>query len=102
MTTTDAFTQAAHAEAERIYPNHDTDTLESRGLDGFAMGAIWARTYLAAQEPTDAEVEAAATALLAFVHNQPVDRIREFYKVLDRVGHWSMQARVALAAARKA
>ena len=52
-------------------------------------------TYL-----TDAEVQGAAIALLAFIHNEPVERIREVYGVLDRDGHWSTQARVALSAAR--
>ncbi|MFI8778245.1 hypothetical protein ACIGH6_14330 [Brachybacterium paraconglomeratum] len=64
MNTTNPFTEAARAEAERRWPRAQTD---GRPLSaharmnrriGFEIGALWA----AAQEPTDAEVEAAATA----------------------------------------
>ena len=56
--TTDPFTEAALAEADsRAYGN-------SAGVfcNAFRAGAEWARTHLAAQEPTDAEVLAAMTA----------------------------------------
>ena len=69
---------------------------------GYLTGSAWARAHLAAQEPTDREVQEAATALLAFIHNEPVERIREVYGVLDRDGHWSTQARAALSASRAA
>ena len=52
----DNFTEAARAEADsRAYGN-------SAGVfcNAFRAGAEWARTHLAAQEPTHAEVEAAA------------------------------------------
>ena len=67
--TTDPFTDAARAEAERRWSR---DLLGDDALPGparmnrrigFDLGAQWARTHLAAQEPTDAEVEAAARAL---------------------------------------
>ena len=66
--TTDDFTEAARAEAEKRWPR---DLLDVRPLPGparlnrrigFDLGAQWARTYLAAQEPTDAEVLAALNA----------------------------------------
>ena len=49
--TTDPFTEAARAEAERRF-----DFLSDASC--FEQGAEWARTHLAAQEPTTAEVEA--------------------------------------------
>ena len=58
MNTTDPFTEAALAEADsRAYGN-------SAGVfcNAFRAGAEWARTHLAAQEPTDAEVLAALNA----------------------------------------
>ena len=68
MTTAD-FTEAARAEAERRYTrivrrNKTADEwLDDGRAAGFASGAEWARTHLAAQEPTDAEVEAAKAVL---------------------------------------
>ena len=46
--TTDTFTDAARAEAEVQCGN-------SFDLEHFMAGAGWARSHLAAQEPTDAE-----------------------------------------------
>ena len=57
--TTDPFTEAALAEADsRAYGN-------SAGVfcNAFRAGAEWARTHLAAQEPTDAEVGAVQKCL---------------------------------------
>ena len=54
--TDDDFTTAARAEAES-WIGMDLDD-----HDNFVSGAEWARAYLAEQEPTDAEVEAAAEA----------------------------------------
>ena len=56
--TNDNFTEAAKAEAMRAY----RDTGMPRYILGVHM-AEWARTHLAAQEPTDDEVEAAARAM---------------------------------------
>ena len=53
----DNFTEAAQAEAES-WIGMDLDD-----HDNFVSGAVWARDHLAAQEPTHAEVEAAARAL---------------------------------------
>ena len=67
--TNDNFNEAARAEAERRYSrvvrrNKTADEwLDEGRASGFASGAEWARTHLAAQEPTDAEVEAAAREL---------------------------------------
>lgn len=56
--TDDDFTTAMRAESEaRFWFASD------RGI--FEEGAEWARARLAAQEPTDAEVEAAARAISA-------------------------------------
>ncbi|GAP78528.1 hypothetical protein Y09_1357 [Brachybacterium sp. SW0106-09] len=64
--TTDNFTEATRAEAERRYIENDPDypdreTAIARTA-AFAVGAVWARTHLAAQEPTDGEVLAALNA----------------------------------------
>ena len=68
--TTDPFTDAARAEAERQNPVPTTRDPEGPSQwerllaqRAFRNGAEWARTYLAAQEPTDAEVEAAKAVL---------------------------------------
>lgn len=74
MTTTDPFTEAARAEAWRRHPDPvDIETgepvddwgFEEQSRRDFQVGAEWGRDYYAAQEPTDAEVEAAAKALHA-------------------------------------
>ena len=58
--TTDNFTEAARAEADRRMREADFVTSgDMTRAHGFTLGAEWARTHLAAQEPTDAEVEAA-------------------------------------------
>lgn len=64
MTTTDdPFTDAARAYARERYPSGtDLDRDRRMVVDEFA---VWARTHLAAQEPIDAEVEAAARAISA-------------------------------------
>ena len=66
--TTDNFTEAAYAEAERqnpVPPTYDPEGPSQwerlLAKQAFRNGAEWARTHLAAQEPTDAEVEAAQT-----------------------------------------
>ena len=60
MTTTDPFTEAANDEAGRLDGQYDLEWESPHQV--FARGAEWARTRLAAQEPTDAEVEAAIFA----------------------------------------
>ena len=58
--TNDNFTETARAEAERRYNrivrrNKTADEwLDEGRASGFTSGAEWARTHLAAQEPTDA------------------------------------------------
>ena len=67
--TADNFTDAARAEAERRWPysaNPDPTPAEDEDAAlsaGFMAGAEWARTYLAAQEPTEEEVTEAALAM---------------------------------------
>ena len=57
--TTDPFADAARAEAERRYiendPDHPDRVTAIARTAAFAVGAEWARTHRAAQEPTDAE-----------------------------------------------
>ena len=55
--TTDNFTDAMFAASRENNPHRDPQFGE------FRAGAEWARTHLAAQEPTDAEVEAVADVL---------------------------------------
>ena len=64
--TTDPFTDAdladyARAEAETRWPQRRTGHYVQQLA--FVAGAEWAREHLAAQEPTDAEVEAAARVI---------------------------------------
>ena len=70
--TNDPFTEAARAEAERQYPALNPDAeeltyprsaLREHKRSAHVAGWEAARTHLAAQEPTDAEVEAAAVAI---------------------------------------
>ena len=59
MTTTDNFTEAARAEADRRMREADFVTSgDMARAHGFTLGAERARDHLAAQEPTDAEVGA--------------------------------------------
>ena len=97
MTTTDPFAEAARAEAERYaYDNAPTLNTTKLTARAFLHGAEWARTYLAEQEPTDAEVEAAARA----IH---INTIREFDDLGGLDQHaLRTRARKALSAARAA
>ena len=60
--TTDAFTEAARAEAAERFPFSEGYEVGVYQRRGFVAGAAWARDRLAAQEPTDAEVLAALNA----------------------------------------
>ena len=62
--TTDEFTEAARKRAERRVPlDGGEPDLIFRDRRELVKMAEWARDHLAAQEPTDTEVEAAAVAL---------------------------------------
>lgn len=100
--TTDPFTDAAHAEAKRLYPNDGIDILESRGLDGFAIGVIWARAHLAAQEPTEAEVRAVKIALIQYEYRVVPGNELTMIRHLGREDEYDKRARAALSAARDA
>ncbi|MCT1430591.1 hypothetical protein M3G50_07465 [Brachybacterium muris] len=70
--STDDFTEAARAEAEGKFPPpresaviYPLSAVRSHSRGAFLAGAEWARTYPAAQEPSDAEVEAAVLGELA-------------------------------------
>ena len=55
--TTDNFTEAAHTEADDrflIDPDHPGQVTKE-WIAIFEQGAVWARTHLAAQEPSDGE-----------------------------------------------
>ena len=63
--TNDNFNDAARAEAERVARENtplEYDSIREAFVDAYAAG-LQARTHLAAQEPTDAEVETAARAM---------------------------------------
>ena len=61
--TTDNFTDTAAWQAEEELEAYlGTEEAAYGFRDGFARGAEWARTHLAAQEPSDGEVMAAMTA----------------------------------------
>ena len=65
--TTDPFTDAATSAYEDYVrtPKMNVGTFRDRIAEAYMDAAEWARTYLAEQEPTDAEIEAAARALWA-------------------------------------
>ena len=50
--TTDAFTEAARAEAAERFPFSEGYEVGVYQRRGFVAGAGWARSHLAAQEPT--------------------------------------------------
>lgn len=94
----DPFTDAAMKHLAKV------DRDKSREwFDGFVACTRWARTHLAAQEPTDAEVEAAAEAWSkSFIDGHPQREawkpggdISTRYAAIER-------ARTALSAARAA
>lgn len=100
--TTDAFTEAARAEAERQYPALNPDAeeltyprsaLREHKRSAHVAGWEAARAYLAAQEPTDAEVLAALNA-----HDPAVSTPNLGHYAPSHVG----AMRAALSAARAA
>ena len=86
--TTDNFTEAARAEAERqnpVPPTYDpkgpSQWERLLAQQAFRNGAEWARTHLAQQEPTDAEVLAALNADYALrfgPSNLPADSLEPY------------------------
>lgn len=100
---TDNFTEAARAEAERRYIENDPDypdrgTAIARAA-AFAVGAEWGRNHALAQEPSDAEVEAAAKAIYLFEADYRTEESWERETATYRV-HFLTYARAALSAAR--
>ena len=113
--TNDNFTEAARAEAERRHNriarrNKTADEwLDEGRASGFTSGAEWARTHLAAQEPTDGEVEAARTEVREALRDQYKDRYNlgrhDSINIGDEIDideTAEMVARAALSAARAA
>ena len=91
--TNDNFTDAARAEAERVARENtplEYGSIWDAFVDAYAAG-LQARDHLAAQEPTDAEVRAAAFAVLALDGDRGLDGFT-----------YSHIARAALSAARAA
>ena len=70
MTTTDPFITAAHEESQIRY-HRVTGTSFGAAIPAFKAGAEWARTHLAAQEPTDAECIAVLNAVTAAFGERP-------------------------------
>lgn len=91
--TTDDFTDVLHEETQTRY-HREAGTARGAVVSAFKAGALWARDHLAAQEPTDAEVEAAANAILAFEGETEETAHGDLYDAA-----WD-HARAALAAAR--
>lgn len=94
---TDAFTTAAEHEADRV-----TEDGDNAANGGFMAGALWARDHLAAQEPTDAEVEAATRVIYVRSHHStgrqaPWERLD-----LEEQVAWLEDGRAALIAAKEA
>ena len=60
--TTDPFTDAATSAYEDYVrtPKMNVGTFRDRIAEAYMDAAEWARAYLATQEPTDAEIDAAA------------------------------------------
>lgn len=99
----DSFESAARAEAKRRNPpinRHPDDFTYPRSVlrehkrGEFEVGAEWARTYLAEQEPTEDDVQAAVAAILSLT-----DETEETARMDDIDVAWD-HARAALIAAR--
>lgn len=98
MNTNDDFETAARAEAVRAWTTPQFDGGNVIEMLGQHM-AEWARTYLAEQEPTDGEVEAAAEALWKR-HSDPLERKVYPFSVAPSRMRFIVDARAALTAAR--
>lgn len=98
--STDEFTKAARKRAERRVPlDGGEPDLIFRDRRELVEMAEWARDYLAAQEPTDAEVEAADRGRVEHnIRRRMTDA--EWAATRSRVEHEAMRA--ALVAARAA
>ena len=99
--TTDNFTEAARAEAERQYPALNPDAeeltyprsaLREHKRSAHVAGWEAARAHLAAHEPTDAEVEAAAKVLWDDGGVLPWDEECESYTTLARAALYAARA----------
>lgn len=96
----DDFTTAARTEADRRMRADGLVTQASMvRARGFTVGAVWARDHLARQEPTDAEVEAAAIECVKFLFLTAPERPWEDPEVVEQ---WEPMARIALRSARAA
>lgn len=94
--TTDDFTEAARAEADDrflINPDHPGQTTEE-WIAIFEQAAEWARAYLAAQEPSDAECVAVLNAVTTPLGEKPKDA-EWFPAAIQRCREAMMSARAA-------
>lgn len=100
--TPDNFTEAARAEAERRHPAPEIETGAQLGYTQteirevvrrtFTNAAEWARDYLAAQEPTDAECTAVLNAVTTPLGEEPKDE-EWFPAAIQRCREVMMSAR---------
>lgn len=98
--TRDPFAEAARAEAVRWWQTPASSPGNVIEKLGQHM-AEWARTHLAAQEPTDAEVEAAARKV--FEADAPSHEPHEWFEASEALrSDYRGTARAALSAARAA
>jgi len=108
MTTTDPFTTAARAEghrrAARAHLGGNSATTDAQRAAYawesrlFEQAAEWARAYLAAREPDEAEVQAAAEAIA-----DAAEGIEEWDSLTPSEQRaYRCEARAALSAARRA
>lgn len=95
--TTDPFTEAARAEAERRFRFADGYESGVHQRRGFVAGAAWARDHAAAQEPDEEEVQAAAIGCVKFLFLTAPERPWEDSEVVEQ---WEPMARIALRSAR--
>lgn len=71
MNSTDPFTTAARAEVESLVGPYSILKDQSKAYhEGFTAGAEWARSHLAAQEPTGEGLSSPVAA----AHNRAVSR----------------------------
>lgn len=87
--TTDAFTDAATSAYEDYVrtPKMNVGTFRDRIAEAYMDAAEWARTYLAAQEPTDTEVEAAKAVLDAHEYADEPQAIRDALTAAKEARH---------------
>lgn len=95
--TTNTFTKAAMAHLAAV--DHDKN---QDWFNGFVAAIAWARTHLATQEPTEAEVRAVKIALIQYEYRVVPGNELTMIRHLGREDEYDKRARAALSAARDA